>query len=211
MARIWWWKNEEKCCKQDDCIHCKQSHCIWMLTLLYSKKSSAFIDNVLEECIDISPQPWIFFIKMPKPLVWFSPPCSAFSYWIILQSQKRNVGKTTTEYHQSTPSFIDLDTVCLNKFCMWYWSSKKARLTLYEIYGGKYVTFCESWRNQAQFCTLWDFYDYDDGWAQWLCSPLTQAHLAKIDQLLLKAKGGKWESLVLGSSSTSRETTLGGK
>ena len=41
MARIWWWKNEEKCCKQDDCIHCKQSHCIWMLTLLYSKKSSA--------------------------------------------------------------------------------------------------------------------------------------------------------------------------
>ena len=88
---------------------------------------------------------------------------------------------------------------------------QKSRLTLYEIYGGKYVTFCESWRNQAQFCTLWDFYDYDDGWAQWLCSPLTQAHLAKIDQLLLKAKGGKWESLVLGSSSTSRETTLGGK
>ena len=150
MARIWWWKNEEKCCKQDDCIHCKQSHCIWMLTLLYSKKSSAFIDNVLEECIDISPQPWIFFIKMPKPLVWFSPPCSAFSYWIILQSQKLNVGKTTTEYHQWTPSFIDFDTRCLK-------ITKKSHSTL----RAKQATFTE-WpkvHRNAKISQCWWFFE----------------------------------------------------
>ena len=215
MARIWWWKNEEKCCKQDDCIHCKQSHCIWMLTLLYSKKSSASF-RLHWQCIGrmywhFSTTLDLFHQNAKTTSMVFTPLLSVFLVFLLNYSPKPNVGKTTTEYHQWTPSFIDLDTVCLNKFCMWYWRSKKSRLTLYEIYGGKYVTFCESWRNQAQFCTLWDFYDYDDGWAQWLCSPLTQAHLAKIDQLLLKAKGGKWESLVLGSSSTSRETTLGGK
>ena len=225
MARIWWWKKRNVVNKMlvfivnnllyFECLHC----CI--LRKIRSTSFNLHWQYILESCIDFSPTLDLFHQNAKTTVVWFSPPCSAtaFSYWIILQSQKLNVGKTTTEYHQWTPSFIDLNTVCLNKFWEKFESSKKLGSpypklggTPCMIYTGKYVTFCESWRNQAQFCTLWDFYDYDDGWAQWLGSPLTQAHLAKIDQLLLlKAKGGKWESLVLGSSSTSRETTLGGK
>ena len=141
MARIWWWKNEEKCCKQDDCIHCKQSHCIWMLTLLYSKKSSASF-RLHWQCIGrmywhFSTTLDLFHQNAKTTSMVFTPLLSVFLVFLLNYSPKLNVGKTTTEYHQWTPSFIDLDTVCLNKFCMWYWRSKKSRLTLYEIYGGK--------------------------------------------------------------------------
>ena len=48
--------------------------------------------------------------------------------FLLNYSPKPNVGKTTTEYHQWTPSFIDLNTVCLNKFWEKFESSKKLGL-----------------------------------------------------------------------------------